>query len=211
MANADRMQRLKVLSQNYQNHKGSPEPNKKERMVHQSLGNKAGNMQHLPSAWQEGSQCVHPNVHGMWNHALWPNRPISHPISLWQQIHHGYGGNWQQCDPCWTHEEPQGCQDDTGIHPTPALTQMGWHHPQETCPWQQGIWKHEESHLWHVQTEYGIGATRLPQTQRSRGSHTHFQSPLSQRLSQCSHWLSTKPLGLAAPTNQDHNQSNSTI
>jgi hypothetical protein len=50
-----------------------------------------------------------------------------------------------------------------------------------------------------VQTGYGIGATRLPQTQRSRGSHTQFQSLLPQHLSRCSKQLSTKPMGLAAP------------
>jgi hypothetical protein len=36
MANADRTQRPKVLSQDYQNHKGASEPNKKECMVNQS-------------------------------------------------------------------------------------------------------------------------------------------------------------------------------
>jgi hypothetical protein len=29
-----------------------------------------------------------------------PNRPIPHLISLWQQIHHGYGRNRQQRHPC---------------------------------------------------------------------------------------------------------------
>ncbi len=46
MANADRMQCPKVLSQNYQNRKRAPEPNKKECKVHQSQGHTAGNMQH---------------------------------------------------------------------------------------------------------------------------------------------------------------------
>jgi hypothetical protein len=36
MANADRPQCQKVLSQNYQNRKGAPDPNKKEHTVHQS-------------------------------------------------------------------------------------------------------------------------------------------------------------------------------
>ncbi len=62
-----------------------------------------------------------------------------------------------------------------------------------------------------MQTGYGIGATRLPQTQHSQGSHTQLQSPLPQHLSRCSQRLPTKPLGLAAPTNQDHDQSDSTI
>jgi hypothetical protein len=35
-------------------------------------------------------------------------------------------------------------------------------------------------------TGYGIGATRLPQTQCSQGSHTQLQSSLPQRLSWCS-------------------------
>ncbi len=94
---------------------------------------------------------------------------------------------------------------------TPVPTQMGRNCPQETCPQQCGIQKHEESYSWHVQSGYGIGATRLPQMQHSQGRHTQLQSPLPQHLSRCSRRLSTKPMGLAAPTNQDHNQSDSTI
>ncbi len=48
------------------------------------------------------------------------------------------------------------------------------------------FWKHEKSHSWQVQIGYGIGATRLPQTLCSRGSHTQLQSPLPQHLSWCS-------------------------
>jgi hypothetical protein len=42
-ANADRMQRPKVLFQDNQNRKGASETNKEERTVHQNLGNTAGN------------------------------------------------------------------------------------------------------------------------------------------------------------------------
>jgi len=62
-----------------------------------------------------------------------------------------------------------------------------------------------------MHTGYEIGATRLPQMQCIQGSHKQLQSTLPHRLSRGSQQLSTKPLGLAAPTNQDHNQSNSTI
>ncbi len=55
---------------------------KQERMYcPPKLSNTAGNMQHLPPPRQEGMQCVHPNVHGM---QYQPNRPVPHPISLWQ-------------------------------------------------------------------------------------------------------------------------------
>jgi hypothetical protein len=52
-----------------------------------------------------------------------------------------------------------------------------------------------KNHICDVQTGYGIGATRLPQTQCSQGSHTQLQSSLPQRLSRCSQQLPTKPLG----------------
>ncbi len=45
--------------------------------------------------------------------------------------------------------------------------------------------KNDESHLEHLQTGYGIGATRLPQTQRSQGSHMQLQSSLPQCLTVC--------------------------
>jgi hypothetical protein len=41
--------------------------------------------------------------------------------------------------------------------------------------------------------------------------HAQLQSPLPQHLSQCSQQLPIKPLGLATPTNQDHNQSDSNV
>ena len=70
------------------------EPNKKKCLVHQSKGSAIGNMRHLPPPRQEDAWLVHPNIHGMQNYVLQPNRQVPHPISLRQQVHHGYGGNW---------------------------------------------------------------------------------------------------------------------
>jgi hypothetical protein len=43
---------------------------------------------------------------------------------LWQQVHHGYGGNQQEHHICQAHEELQGRQDDTGMQV--LLFQLKW-------------------------------------------------------------------------------------
>ena len=169
------------------------------------------NMRHFSTPWQESMWCIHQNVQGTRNHVLRPNKQVLYTLATRQQIHHGDGQNWQQCHPCQTHVKLQGWGDDKGIWRTPQPTETSGHCPKETRTQQQGFRKHKKPHLRHTQVQHGIGATRVPSTECSRGGHTQLQSPFPQHTCRGIRWLSTKLMGLTNTTNRNHHQSYLTI
>ena len=62
-----------------------------------------------------------------------------------------------------------------------------------------------------VSENIGISATWMSPMQYSRGGHTQLQSPFPQRPGWRSQQFSPKPMGLAPPTNRDHDQPHPTI
>ncbi len=178
-ANAKWTQCREVLLRDNWNSKRSLKSDKKKCALHQSQNSTFGNVWHLPTPRQESSRHLHHNIQGMQNHVLQSNRPIPYGLAKRQQVHHGYGGYWQQRHPCWAHEEPQGWGNDTGIQDTPAMTEVCRLYSQ-AHPQQQSFREHEESHPQHVQIWNRTSATWMSPTQCSQGGHLQLLSPLPQ-------------------------------
>ena len=205
MAYAYHPQGVKILPRNHRNTQSTFKPIKEECAVHQDKAKAARGSQHKHVTWPENQRRVHQGLWRQEHSFLISNRKIPHALTKRKQICHSDGVHKHQCYPSRTNEKLQGSITEQGVPRYDDTYEAGRNSTQKTRPRKQSVRSDEGNNTGRVPHGHGVGTTRVPSQECSRGGNQKLQSKFSQRVGQDGRRFSAFTVGQT--TNTDRNNA----
>ena len=166
--------------------------------THSSQGAQNSNITRTQGTWR-----IYQRVRSEEHCLLRLDRAVPNTLTMKQQIHLGYGRNWQKCDTSWTHQELQGWGAHASVQNNDVKTVTSRNDSKKTHSGKWSVRIPEDNNIrWIV----GAITTRHTPHKCSRSGHTKFQGALPQYTGRHHTRFSTVIVEQTPTTSRNDNQ-----
>ena len=137
---------------------------------------------------------------------LWPDRAVPNTLTTRQQIHHGCGGNRQQCNTRQTHQQLQIWRAHASVQSNYVKNATSRNNSKKAYTGQLSVRIPEDNNTKWIQNSAIASTTGHTPKKCSRSCHTKFQGALTQYTGSHRTIFSPIIVGQALTTGRNNNQ-----